>query len=100
MGNTGRGQGVSWHNTKSTTRSRWVFVEPKEGPFQIHARSQGSSIVLNFPPEKQRLLTTRRLLLLLLVTKMAVAVYAVAYTRRGHAQEGIAAGTRWKTSRY
>ena len=91
-------KGSLLHHDKEHKALALVFVEPKEGPFRVHAGPQGlEALVLNFPQVKPRTEDTRAPASAAGFRKWQCMLCAFAYDEAlGMPAEGVPAGTRWE----
>ena len=93
-------KGSLWHEDKEYKSHALVFVRPEEGPYRIHAGTEGlEAIVLNFPRVTQSTARTSAPATALPASglkKWQCELCAFAYDEaKGMPEEGIPAGTRW-----
>jgi rubredoxin len=90
-------KGSLWHNQKEHKSYTVVFVEPGEGPYQLHAGAAGlEAIVLNFPRTTARAAGKSMSGTSTGLKKWQCELCAFAYDEAlGMPHDGIPAGTRW-----
>ena len=91
-------KGSLWHGGKEHKATTLVFVEPKDGPFHLHAGADGlDAIILNFPNTRARVAPKAVLSTTAGFRKLQCQLCAFAYDEAlGLPDDGIPAGTRWE----